>query len=557
MPTSVSKYLPRHKGTTKIIDFDKRPICKYCKKPMKIISSPIIGPIVGLTENYNVQKRGYRCGKALCPGGEEAIIKPKNKIYPPKSDFDYKVYAKVARFRWALKLTYEEIIAKMEKKYGIILSLATTERMLKTYEIGCSQKYKPKYREKIKANGGVLLTIDGMKPLKGNSPLYTVRDEFTGLKLYSKRLTSESTKQIKEVLISAKQRIETELGVKVIGIMSDAHPKQRKAIAEVFPNVPHCLCHYHFYNYVFRAPKDLDSNLMTQTRKFLRGLYYLNKEKIYDNQGKHWTPNSSFTRELLKILRALANWRRRPKDPNFVGAELFSRLTDILDLLEDTITKIDAAGKHFEDEIVIRGLYLKIRAYIDMNQDKIRELETIKLYLKEIKGILDDGKASFENGLELLESYCKKLAPLQLRDDCGPVEAQFIEHLTEYVETKGDLLFNYKRVKDAPKTNNLHELSFKQLKHFLRKIIGFRTAKSYLLSHGEHIIFVDPNESFEGIIDIVRNMDYKKAREVIRSERTPRDSIRFVMHDLARWDLKIQDLKQKANEFVEWLSMKN
>ena len=36
MPISVSKYLPRHKGTTKIIDFDKRPICKYCKKPLKI-----------------------------------------------------------------------------------------------------------------------------------------------------------------------------------------------------------------------------------------------------------------------------------------------------------------------------------------------------------------------------------------------------------------------------------------------------------------------------------------------------------------------------------------
>ena len=60
-------------------------------------------------------------------------------IYPPKSDYDYEVYAKIAEFRWRCKRTYEEIIKKMEREFGIVLNLATIERMLKTYEIGCSQ----------------------------------------------------------------------------------------------------------------------------------------------------------------------------------------------------------------------------------------------------------------------------------------------------------------------------------------------------------------------------------------------------------------------------------
>lgn len=557
MTVSVSKYLSRHKGATKLLDFDERPKCKYCKKPMKIIRTYTIGPIVGLLENYNVQKRSYKCGKGSCPGGEEPPIKPRNILYPPNSDYDYEVHAKVAEYRWSRRLTYEEVITQMEKDFGIVLNLATTERMLKTYEIACSQKYKPEYLAKIRANEGILLTIDGMKPLKGNSPLYTMRDEFTGLKIHAKRLTSESTKQIKEVLNSAKQRIKIELGVDVIGIMSDAHPKQRKAIAEVFPKVPHCLCHYHFYNYVFKAPKDLDSNLMTQTRKFLRSLYYLNKEKIYSNQGKHWEPKFSFTKQILKILSSLSNWKPRPRDPMFVGAELFSRLTDILDLLEDFIAKFDAMGKPFEDEKVIRGLYLKIKEHVKANQDRMQEIETIKSYLIDIKIILDDEDATAENSLELLKNYCKRLVPLQLREDCGPVEAIFIEELTKYVETKGELLFNYKLIEGAPKTNNLHELSFKQLKHFLRKIIGFRSAKFYLLSHGEHIIFVDPKESFEGILEILRNMDFKKARELIRSGRISRNNIRFVIHDLRRWKLKMQTLKQAANELLEWLLMKS
>jgi len=557
MTPSVSKYLPRHNGTTKTIGFDERPICRHCKKPLKIASSMVVGPIVGLTENYNVQKYYYQCGQALCDGGEDKPIQARNTIYPPKSDYDYEVHAKVAEFRWKHKLTYEEIIARMQKDFGIILNLATIERMLKTYEIGCSQKYKPEYIKKIKANGGVLLTIDGMQPLKGNPPLYTTRDEFTGLKIHAKRLTSESTKQIKEVLIAAKRRIEVELKTKIIGVMSDAHPKQRKAIAEVLPGVPHCLCHYHFYKYVFKAPKDLDSNLMTQTRKFLRGLYYLNKEKLYNNQGKHWEPESSFTKELLKVLTALSNWKSRPNDPIFVGAELFSRLTDVMVLLKDLIPKIDAVRTPFEDENVIRGLYLKIKEYIHANQDKKQELDVIKSFLTNIKDILDDEKASADTALSLLENYCKTLTTRQLRDDCGLLEAQFIKELTNYVETKGELLFNYKRIERAPKTNNLHELSFKQLKHFLRKIIGFRTAKSFLLSHGEHIIFVDPKESFEGILYIFKNMDHAKARELVRLERTSRDSIRFVMHDLMKWNLKLEDLKQKADVLLERIITKN
>ena len=154
----MSKYLPRHNGTTKIIDFEERPICRYCKKPMKIVRTYIIGPIVGLSENYNVQKRSYKCGKVLCPGGEETPIKPKNIKYPPVSDYDYEVYAKVAEFRWRRKYTYEEIIEHLNVDFGIVLNLVTTERMLKSYEMGCSQKYKPESIKKIRANGGVLLT---------------------------------------------------------------------------------------------------------------------------------------------------------------------------------------------------------------------------------------------------------------------------------------------------------------------------------------------------------------------------------------------------------------
>jgi precorrin-6B methylase 2 len=556
MPASVSKFLPRHDGTTKTIDFVERPVCKHCKNAMKIVKTSAVGPIVGLLENYDVSKVYYRCGRALCPGGDNSPISPENKIYPYKSDYDHEVYAKVAELRWSHKHTYEEIIDKMNKQYKIVLNLATIERMLKIYEIGCSEKYKPEIIEAIKKNGGVLLTIDGMRPSPGNPGLYTIYDYFTGLTIHSKRLKSESTVNIAKLLEIAKKRISKELDVPVVGVMSDALPAQRKAIEEALPDVPHCLCHYHFYKFVFNAPKKLDSNLMTQTRIFLKNLWYLKKSTIFSNQGKDWEPEYSLTRELIEILRNLSKWKPRPKDPYFVGLESFSRLTDVNSILDAFLGELGGSGCQFEDEPVIRDLHLKISDYIKSKSDIATELGIIKEYLAEIKTILDDIDVSADKALDKLEQYSKILDKRLVSENCFEKERRFIEALHKYLKNKGKLLFNYKRIEGAPKTNNSHELAFKQLKHFLRRVIGFQTANHYLLSHGERIVFVNPHESFKGILEILKKMDHQKARKLIRSERTSRDSIRYILHDPERWAIKIEELKKKFKDLLESLLMK-
>jgi len=556
MPASVSKFLPRHDGTTKTIDFVERPVCKHCKNAMKIVKTSLVGPIVGLLENYDVSKVYYRCGRALCPGGDKSPLSPENKIYPYKSDYDHEVYAKVAELRWSHKHTYEEIIDKMSKQYKIVLNLATIERMLKIYEIGCSEKYKPEIIEAIKKNGGVLLTIDGMRPSSGNPGLYTIYDYFTGLTIHSKRLKSESTVNITKLLEIAKKRISKELNVPIVGVMSDALPAQRKAIEKALPDVPHCLCHYHFYKFVFDAPKKLDSNLMTQTRIFLKSLWYLKKSTKYNYQGTTWEPTYSITKELIEILNNISKWKPRPKDPYFVGLELFSRLTDINSILDAFLGELRDSGSHFEDEPVIKDLHLKISDYCNSKTDVVIELGLVKEYIAEIKAILDDIDASAEKALDKLEKYSKILVNRLTSEDCFEKEKKFIKTLRKYLENKGALLFNYKRIEGAPKTNNSHELAFKQLKHFLRRVIGFQTANHYLLSHGERIVFVNPHESFKGILEILKKMDHQKARKLIRSERTSRDSIRYILHDPERWAIKIEELTKKLKILLESLLMK-
>jgi hypothetical protein len=99
------------------------------------------------------------------------------------------------------------------------------------------------------------------------------------------------------------------------------------------------------------------------------------------------------------------------------------------------------------------------------------------------------------------------------------IESDFCDALVKFVNTKGELLLNYKHVDGAPRTNNEHELFYKQLKHLLRKVIGFGAASSFLLGHGERIVYVKIDEPTDKIREIFLNMDLVKGRELIATER--------------------------------------
>ncbi|MHA1732180.1 MAG: hypothetical protein ACTSU5_09555, partial [Promethearchaeota archaeon] len=116
----------------------------------------------------------------------------------------------------------------------------------------------------MRANGGVVLTIDGMAPLRGRQGLHVAYDYFTGQTLGAKKLPNQRQDTIAEFLQTIEKRLEAELGVPVLAVVSDALPSQRLAIERVFPGVPHCLCHFHFFNLVLLAPKALDSHVVTQ-----------------------------------------------------------------------------------------------------------------------------------------------------------------------------------------------------------------------------------------------------------------------------------------------------
>lgn len=88
-------------------------------------------------------------------------------------------------------------------------------------------------------------------------------------------------------------------------------------------------------------------------------------------------------------------------------------------------------------------------------------------------------------------------------------------------------------------------LNSQAIETLLWHVIGFHTAKHYILSHGEQIVFVKPAESFEGILEILKNIDHREARKLIESERISRSSIRLTFHDPNKLVSKLEEFKKK------------
>ena len=156
--------------------------------------------------------------------------------------------------------------------------------------------------------------------------------------------------------------------------------------------------------------------------------------------------------------------------------------------------------------------------------------------------ILDEWEVSAEEGLLRMKVFCQELQPLSKSLSIDSHEYIFLEALLKFIDTKGELLFNYRNINGAPSTNNDLELRFKQMKHLLRRTIGHSAAKYYLMMHGERIFYVNPQESFDQIVQILRNMDQAAARDQIRNDRQSQDRLSLVIHDDVRWKFVLDSL---------------
>jgi len=163
---------------------------------------------------------------------------------------------------------HEELLERLEP-LGVTISRREILYLFEAYSTllraSSEAKEDQPWLAQVKKNGGIIVSVDGIQPEKGNETVYLVRDACTGRVLSAENVTSSETAVMKTLLAPV-----VALGVKVLGTITDAQESELLAVQELWPEVPHQVCQFHALRDASQGAFEADKQVKTAIRKKLQ-----------------------------------------------------------------------------------------------------------------------------------------------------------------------------------------------------------------------------------------------------------------------------------------------
>jgi hypothetical protein len=173
-----------------------------------------------------------------------------------------------------------------------------------------------------------------------------VRDVLTGRVLCAENVRSSETEIMKQLLAPV-----VALDLPVLGVISDAQISERLAVAQLWPDVPHQTCQFHYLREASRPMHDFDSTTRVAMRKTIqKKLRETSKQLAHELRAGPDETNTEqqAEREQLHVLADYASGMQialnlEGKQPfEFPGLAGYDALTHI----ETSLIKLEKKGRH-------------------------------------------------------------------------------------------------------------------------------------------------------------------------------------------------------------------
>jgi hypothetical protein len=186
------------------------------------------------------------------------------------TSYGFDVLALVGQLRFKHHMTIAEITEELTGR-GVATSERNSQRLYERYltllRSSVTEHVKEELKQVVDEYGGIMISMDGVQPEKGNETLYVVREVFSGTILVAKSVKSSSTEELKTLIQPV-----IDLGFPIIGIVTDGQQSIRLAMESLLPEVPYQYCQYHYLKDISKPIVDLDRKLKTGIKKSLRGI---------------------------------------------------------------------------------------------------------------------------------------------------------------------------------------------------------------------------------------------------------------------------------------------
>ena len=242
--------------------------CPYCQWKLKRQHTLWHKYLSTLKGQFHIFSQGYGCPNPACPEPEMTYRSAEAEtLSVPDCSYGLDVIIEVGYQRFWHHRTVGEIHQSL--KAGVAISERQVLNLLANFlallRAGQGAKIA-QLRDKWQALGGLVLSIDGLKPEKGSPALYVVRETQLGITLKAEVLTSGAHQTIATELLEPIKR--WRLPIK--GLISDAQESIRLAVAQVYPGQAHQTCQFHCLREAGRPIYEADRAMKTQLKKGLR-----------------------------------------------------------------------------------------------------------------------------------------------------------------------------------------------------------------------------------------------------------------------------------------------
>lgn len=251
----------------------EQPYCPVCQRQLRRAVTLSERTVITLEEVIKLVHAGYRCPDTHCGGYQRTYRSVKaDALALPWFTYGLDIVLLVGRLRLREHQTVDEIHREVLTRLEPLGVKIARREILYLFEAYCTllrasseAKDDVEWLEQVEKNGGIIVSVDGIQPEKGNETVYLVRDALTGRVLAAENVTSSETAVMKALLAPV-----VTLGVKVLGTISDAQESELLAVEELWPEVPHQVCQFHALRDASQSAFEADKQVKTAMRKQLQ-----------------------------------------------------------------------------------------------------------------------------------------------------------------------------------------------------------------------------------------------------------------------------------------------
>ncbi len=247
--------------------------CLSCGTRLRRYATLSERPIITLSGPIRLTHCGYRCPNPECLTARRSYRSAAaDALALPGFTFGLDIVVLVGHLRLAQHQTLDQTHQVLQTRldpFAQTISRREISYLFDTYTTLVRATHEvaddTAWHEQVRANGGLIISIDGIQPDKGNETVYLVRDVLSGRVLAAETVRVSDTETIKRLLAPV-----VALELPVLGAVSDAQESLCQAIAELWPDVPHQLCQFHYLREASRPIYELDRGLRKQIRKAIQ-----------------------------------------------------------------------------------------------------------------------------------------------------------------------------------------------------------------------------------------------------------------------------------------------